>query len=95
MGVPWVGFGTYQMTPEQAEQAVSEALRVGFRHIDSAEGYNNEVGTGRALATCGIPRDELFVTTKVFPGYTGWGVPEKGYDETPLRRVKNLYVNYN
>ena len=82
LGMPLVGFGTYQLSTEQAEEAVALALQAGFRHIDSAEGYHNEEGTGKALAACGIPREEIFVTTKVFPGYTGWGMPEKGYEET-------------
>lgn len=88
--MPLVGFGTYQMNPEEAEKSVAEALKVGFRHIDSAEGYNNEQGTGRALAASGIPREELFVTTKVFPGYKAWGVPEKGFDETIAACQKSL-----
>ena len=82
LGMSMIGFGTYQMTPEQAEASVASALKAGFRHIDSAAGYNNEVGTGKALQACGIPRNELFITTKVFPGYAGWGMDEKGYDET-------------
>jgi 2,5-diketo-D-gluconate reductase A len=77
-----VGFGTYQLPIEQTEQAVAEALTAGFHPVDSAQGYNNEAGTGKALAASGSPREELFVTTRVFPGYAGWGVPDKGFDET-------------
>lgn len=90
IGMPLVGFGTYQMKPDEAEKSVAEALKVGFRHIDSAEGYNNEEGTGRALKASGIPREELFVTSKLFPGYAGWGVPIKTYDQTMESFQKTL-----
>lgn len=97
IGMPLIGFGTYQMKPDVAEAAVAEALKVGFRHIDSAEGYNNEEGTGRALKACGIPRDELFVVSKLLPGYLEWGMPEKGYDQTIEsfhKSLKDLQLDY-
>lgn len=97
IGCPMIGFGTYQMSVEEAEKSVAEALKVGFRHIDSAQGYNNEVGTGKAIAACGIPREEIFITTKLFPGYSGWGVPDKTYDETIQacqNSLQELQVDY-
>jgi 2,5-diketo-D-gluconate reductase A len=97
LGMPMIGFGTYQMSPEQAEASVQEAIKAGFRHIDSAEGYNNEVGTGKALKACGVPREELFITTKLLPGYSGWGMDEKGYDETIAsckKSLKELQLDY-
>jgi 2,5-diketo-D-gluconate reductase A len=90
LGMPFVGFGTYQMSVEQAEASVAEALKAGFRHIDSAQGYFNEVGTGKAIKASGISREDLFVTTKVFPGYKGWGQEEKGYEETIQSCKKSL-----
>jgi len=86
--IPLVGFGTYQLSAEQAEFCVSEALKAGFRHIDSAEGYNNEEGTGRGIKAAGIPRDEIFLTTKLFPGNKQWGAPEKNYEQT-IDSLKN------
>lgn len=86
--MPLVGFGTYQLSTEQAETCVAEALKAGFRHIDSAEGYQNEEGTGRGIKTAGVSRDELFVTTKLFPGYQAWGAPEKTFDQT-IETLKN------
>ena len=77
IGMPLVGFGTYQLSVEQAEFCISEALKAGFRHIDSAEGYQNEEGTGKGIKAAGISRDEIFVTTKLFPGFQQWGAPEK------------------
>ena len=64
--MPILGFGVYQIPPEQTEQAVSDALEVGYRHIDTAAAYGNEEAVGHAIANSGIPREELFVTTKMW-----------------------------
>jgi len=64
--IPQLGFGTYKTPPEDAERAVSEALAVGYRHIDTAKLYANEDGVGAAIAASGLARDELFVTTKLW-----------------------------
>lgn len=64
--IPQFGVGTYKVTDADAERVVSEALEVGYRHIDTAAMYGNEEGVGRAIRASGIPRDELFVTTKVW-----------------------------
>ncbi|WP_129844241.1 aldo/keto reductase [Streptomyces sp. RFCAC02] len=68
--MPQLGFGVWQVPDDQAETAVGEALRAGYRSIDTAQIYGNEEGTGRALAACGLPRDELFVTTKLWNSRT-------------------------
>jgi len=97
LGIPLVGFGTYQLSNDQAEACVCDALNAGYRHIDSAEGYNNEEGTGRGIQAAGVSRDELFVTTKVFPGYKPWGSDEKSYEdtiETLKRQLKHLQLDY-
>ena len=62
--IPQLGLGTYRLDDETAERVVSEALEIGYRHIDTASLYGNEVGVGRAIAASGIPRDELYITTK-------------------------------
>lgn len=64
--LPVLGFGVFQIPAEQAEQAVSDALAAGYRSVDTAAGYQNEEAVGRAIAKSGIPRDELFVTTKLW-----------------------------
>jgi 2,5-diketo-D-gluconate reductase A len=64
--IPQLGFGVFLVPPDEAEQAVTEALEVGYRHIDTAAVYRNEEGVGAAIAKSGIPRDELFVTTKLW-----------------------------
>lgn len=65
--IPQLGFGVFKVDPEAAEQVVSEALAAGYRHIDTAAFYGNEEGVGRAIAKSGIPREELFLTTKLWP----------------------------
>jgi diketogulonate reductase-like aldo/keto reductase len=65
--MPLLGFGTWQITGEQCYDAVRTALDVGYRHLDTATVYRNEAQVGRALRDSGVPRDEVFVTTKV-PG---------------------------
>ncbi|MBI2419182.1 MAG: aldo/keto reductase [Ignavibacteriales bacterium] len=99
--MPLMGFGTYQLATAQAELCVYEALKAGFRHIDSAEGYNNEEGTGKGLQkgikAAGITRDDIFLTTKLFPGYKQWGAPEKTYEQTIATlktQLKNLRLDY-
>jgi 2,5-diketo-D-gluconate reductase A len=64
--MPILGFGVYQIRPDQTEKAVADALSVGYRLIDTAAAYGNEEAVGRALAGSGVPREELFVTTKLW-----------------------------
>ena len=64
--MPILGFGVYQIAPEDTEQIVATALEVGYRLIDTAASYGNEEAVGRAVRSSGIPRDELFVTTKLW-----------------------------
>lgn len=64
--MPMVGFGTYQIAPEQTEQCVCDAIHAGYRSIDTAWAYFNEEGVGAAIANCGVAREELFVTSKIW-----------------------------
>lgn len=64
--MPILGFGVYQIPPEQTEQSVSDALAAGYRLLDTAAAYGNEEAVGRAIKNSGIPREELFVTTKLW-----------------------------
>ncbi|MFJ4223528.1 aldo/keto reductase [Microbacterium sp. NPDC089695] len=66
LSIPQLGFGVFLVPADEAEKAVSEALEVGYRHIDTAAIYKNEEGVGAAIAKSGIPRDELFITTKLW-----------------------------
>jgi diketogulonate reductase-like aldo/keto reductase len=73
--IPQLGFGVFQVPPPETAEAVTHALQAGYRHIDTAAAYRNEEGVGQAIAATGIPRDELFITTKL------WNA-EQGYDST-------------
>lgn len=84
--IPYLGFGTYLMAADKAAAAVSEAIRAGYRHIDTAEGYQNESGVGagirQALESEGLARSDLFVTTKLWPGNPAWGQTAKTTEST-------------
>ena len=73
--MPTLGFGVFQTPPDETTVAVEEALRVGYRHIDTAAGYANERGVGEALRRSGLSRDQLFIETKIW-------INDYGYDET-------------
>ena len=73
--IPCLGFGTWKTPADDAARSVAEALRVGYRHIDTATAYGNEGGVGRAIAESGIPREEIFLTSKI------WN-PHQGYQST-------------
>jgi 2,5-diketo-D-gluconate reductase A len=67
--IPQLGFGVFQIDPAETAEAVAEALRVGYRHIDTAEMYGNEEGVGEAIRASGLDRSELYVTSKLNNGY--------------------------
>ena len=97
IAMPAVGFGTYLIDDKQAEVSVSQALKAGYRHIDTAEGYQNEEGVGRAIRAAGISRDDLFVTTKLWPGNPMWGHPVKDRAATFAalnQSLENLGLDY-
>ena len=81
--IPQLGFGVFQVPPEDTQEVVEEALEAGYRHIDTAAAYRNEAGVGAAIAASGVPREELFVTTKL------WNA-EQGYDSTLAAFEKSL-----
>ncbi|MET9958648.1 aldo/keto reductase [Streptomyces sp. NPDC006326] len=83
--MPRLGFGVWQVPDAEAEQVVATALPAGYRSIDTASVYGNEAGTGRALAAAGVPREELFVTTKLWNGPSRrWGRDEvlRAFDDS-------------
>ena len=81
--MPTIGFGTYLIPNEEAQKTINTALKIGYRHIDTAEVYRNEVGIGLGLkdtfSQLSLKRDEVFVTSKVFPGNPVWGREAKNY----------------
>ncbi|MEO9322629.1 aldo/keto reductase [Nocardioides sp. C4-1] len=80
--IPQLGFGVFQVPPAQTADTVTKALEVGYRHIDTAQMYGNEQETGVALSASGIPRDELFVTSKLNNGFHGPDDARRTFDET-------------
>lgn len=69
--LPQLGFGVFQVPPEDTQRIVEEALEAGYRHIDTAAAYRNEAGVGAAIAASGLPREDLFITTKLRNGEQG------------------------
>lgn len=88
--MPQLGYGVYQVTKDECERCVADAIKVGYRSIDTAQSYFNEEEVGNAIAKSGVPRDELFITTKVW-------IEHYGYDKTRasvLESMKKLKVEY-
>ena len=101
--IPSIGLGTYMMTPEEAEEMTYEAIKVGYRHIDTAEVYRNEQGVAKgiqkAISEGIVSRSDLFITTKVFPGNEMWGQDQKTYEDvidslnSSLKRLELDYID--
>ena len=83
--IPQVGFGVFQVSPSETQGVVERALEVGYRHIDTAAAYNNEAGVGAAVRASGIPREHLFLTTKLRNGEQGYESALKAYDDSLAR----------
>lgn len=90
--MPILGFGVYQIPKEETKQAVLEALKVGYRHIDTAQAYFNEAEVGEAIAESGIPREDIFLTTKIWIDNYGYEKAKASIDES-LRKLKTDYVD--
>jgi len=90
--MPQLGFGVWQVEDQKATVAVKKALEVGYRLIDTAMIYGNEAGVGRAVKESGIPREDLFITTKVWNADHGYEKTLKAYDES-LSRLGLDYVD--
>lgn len=90
--MPMIGYGVYQVDPAECERCVSDALRVGYRMIDTAQAYHNEEGVGAAIAKSGIPREELFIVTKIWISNYGYEKAKASIDES-LRRLRTDYID--
>jgi diketogulonate reductase-like aldo/keto reductase len=90
--IPQLGFGVWRVPEDIAESVVGQALKVGYRHIDTAALYRNEEGVGRAVASSGIPRAELFITTKLGNGSHGFDAALEAFDRS-LARLGTDYVD--
>jgi 2,5-diketo-D-gluconate reductase A len=90
--IPQLGFGVFQIDPSETAEAVTTALEVGYRHIDTAEMYGNEREVGEAIAASSIDRDEIFVTSKLNNGYHAPDDARRAFDET-LEKLGFGYVD--
>ena len=90
--MPQFGIGTYQMTNEQAKESVLTALRMGYRHIDTAHAYQDERGVGEAVKESGIPRQDLWITSKLWPSEYGEGKCAEAIDKM-LERLQTDYID--
>lgn len=90
--MPMLGYGVYQVTQDECERCVRDALEVGYRHIDTAQSYYNEEQVGNAIAASGIDRDELFLTTKVWLEHFGEGATRASV-EGSLRKLKTDHID--
>ena len=90
--MPVLGYGVYLVGPEECERCVSEAIRTGYRLIDTAQAYYNEEGVGAAISRCGVPRSELFITTKVWISNAGEEKAARSIDES-LRKLRTDYID--
>lgn len=85
--MPLLGYGVFLVPPEEAERCVSDALAVGYRLIDTAQAYYNEEGVGAAIAKSGIPRQDIFLTTKVWIANAGEARAARSIDESVAHRL--------
>jgi len=90
--MPILGFGVFQVPDEQTEQVVTDALAAGYRAIDTAASYGNEEAVGRAIANSGIPREDLFITTKMWIQHTGEDTAKREFDQS-LRKLGLDYLD--
>lgn len=83
--IPRLGFGVWQVPNESAPAVVGEAFKVGYRSVDTAQGYDNESGVGEAIRASGLPRDELFITTKLRNSLQGYDAALAAFDQSMER----------
>lgn len=90
--MPQLGYGVYQISKDECEKCVLDALKVGYRHIDTAQSYFNEEEVGNAIIKSGIPREEIFLTTKVWIEHYGYEECKKSVMES-LKKLKTNYID--
>lgn len=90
--MPLLGYGVFRVTPQECERCVSDALGVGYRLIDTAQAYFNEEGVGNAVCKSGVPRQDIFLVTKVWISNAGEEKAAASIDES-LRKLKTDYID--
>lgn len=90
--MPKLGYGVYQTPPEETERCVLEAIETGYRSIDTAQAYGNEEGVGNAIKKCGLPREDLFITTKIWISNAGYEKAKASIAES-LKKLQTDYID--
>lgn len=90
--MPALGYGVYQIKGEECERCVQDAICAGYRSIDTAQSYGNEEAVGNAVKKCGVPREELFITTKVWVSQAGYEKAKASLRES-LRKLQTEYID--
>lgn len=90
--MPMLGYGVYQVSNAECERCVLDAISVGYRAIDTAQSYGNEEAVGSAVQKCGVPRDELFLTTKVWISNAGYEAAKDSIDRS-LQKLRTDYID--
>ena len=90
--MPMLGYGVYQVTKEECEKCVLDALSVGYRSLDTAQSYFNEEEVGSAIVKSGIPREDIFLTSKVWLEHYGYDKCKKSVEES-LRKLQTDYID--
>lgn len=90
--MPKLGYGVYQTPPEETERCVLDAIRIGYRSIDTAQTYGNEEGVGNAIVKCGLPREDLFITTKIWISNYGYEKAKASIEES-LKKLQTGYID--
>ena len=90
--MPIIGYGVFQVSPQECERCVSDALSVGYRLIDTAQAYANEEGVGNAISKSGIPREDIFLVTKVWISNAGEQKAAKSIDDS-LAKLQTDYID--
>ena len=90
--MPQLGYGVYQVSKDECERCVLDALKVGYRHIDTAQSYFNEEEVGNAIVNSGIPREEIFITTKVWVEHYGYEQTKKSVYSS-MQKLKVDYID--
>lgn len=90
--MPILGYGVYQVSNEECERCALDAISVGYRSIDTAQAYHNEEAVGSAIEKCGVPRDELFLTTKVWISNAGYERAKASIDAS-LKKLRTDYID--
>lgn len=90
--MPKLGYGVYQTALEDTKRCVLDAIETGYRSIDTAQAYQNESGVGDALAECGLPREEFFLTTKVWITNAGYEKAKASIEESLKNCVPIIWI---